>query len=113
MYDSEYIWNEKLFKKRSLRKKKNTTDNSSDHSSHVCVSVLYPYKKPWLRWGITTSSPVIRSEAVTVEAAAINVETCSLDNVLCDHTQTVQHVAQLTKRKRKFMLIIAQENNRI
>lgn len=46
---------------------------------------------------IRKGSPVIWPERMTVEVTAVDEETCSLHHVLCNHTQTVQHVAQLTE----------------
>lgn len=46
-------------------------------------------------------SPVIWSEGVTVEVGAIHEETCSLDHVLCYHTQAVQNIEQLAKTERE------------
>lgn len=50
---------------------------------------------------IRKDSPVIWSERMTVEVTAVDEETCSLHHVLCNHTQTVQHVAQLTAKRGK------------
>lgn len=52
------------------------------------------------------SLPVIWSDGMTVEVGAITEETCALHHVLCYHAQTVQNVAQFTKRKRTGKIII-------
>lgn len=51
--------------------------------------------------GTKRVSPFIRSEGVTVEVGSIDEETRSLHHILCYHTQTVQHVVQLTEKERR------------
>ncbi len=64
----------------------------------------------WTRKG----SPVVRSDSMAVEVGAIDEEACSFHHVLCDHTQTIQNIAQLTKRKRKeIILTFSQDINPI
>ena len=43
--------------------------------------------------------PLVRSQGVTVEVRAVDVESCSFDHVLGDHAEPVQHVAELTARR--------------
>lgn len=50
---------------------------------------------------------------MTVEVGSIDEEACSLDHIFCDHTQTVQNIAQLTEKKKqergRVTLILSQE----
>ena len=78
--------------------KYNATIQVFVYTLHTCVCVCVS--------GSRIGSPVIWSDGVTVEVGAINVETCSLHHVLGYHAQTVQNVAQLTKRMRKENVIL-------
>lgn len=81
----------------------------------ACVSVLCFSEKQQVQCRTRKGSPVIWSEGMTVGVAAINEETRPLNHILSYHTQTVQYVAQLTKRNGngKLILILAKENNPI
>lgn len=72
----------------------------------VFVRVLYFSGTQQVQCRTRKGSPVIWSEGMTVEVAAINEETCPLNHILCYHTETIQHIAQLTKGKGKWKVDI-------
>lgn len=93
MYDCEYVWTGKWIKNIPLVK----VVFLLGQLNHIDSKVKICHLSLWVE--VRKGSPVIWSEGMTVEVTAVNEETSSLHHILCNHTQAVQHVAQLTVEK--------------